>query len=276
MPDKITAHERRLIDDYLDQMPRPASRPTKTRVPASHPDRIWSGPRPKLRPDARRTALGPMPVQAALEWAFRREAAQLELPERRSIEERGSGFGMEYVLMERARLGNVRIDTSIGTSEPHEDAETIAAIVSNLPDDLGGLRQAIRVSELARAGLQPDWMPGAVPRWQPMEWRRDSTSGHEEGRAEVCGQWVEHFEIAHPKNPAKLIRRTRRHDLRWVPCRLHPTPGAIARARANYQDWWFSLSHIRRALKGCGMLREVSVTEVMPELQPWDRNVPSI
>ena len=46
-------------------------------------------------------------VQAALEWAFRVEQAQLELPVRRGIDEEGFGFGfgMEYVLIQRARLG---------------------------------------------------------------------------------------------------------------------------------------------------------------------------
>jgi hypothetical protein len=29
---------------------------------------------------------------------------------------------------------------------------------------LGGIRMAIRVAELARVGLTPDWMPGVVPR----------------------------------------------------------------------------------------------------------------
>ena len=49
-------------------------------------------------------------VQAILEWAFRVEKAQLELPQRRDIDEGGFGFGMEYVLIQRARLGcNPRI-----------------------------------------------------------------------------------------------------------------------------------------------------------------------
>jgi len=44
-------------------------------------------------------------VQAMLEWAFRVEQAQLELPVRRGIDEEGFVFGMEYVLIERAALG---------------------------------------------------------------------------------------------------------------------------------------------------------------------------
>jgi hypothetical protein len=41
-------------------------------------------------------------VQALLEWAFRVERAQLELPQRRDIDGEGFGFGMEYVLIQRA------------------------------------------------------------------------------------------------------------------------------------------------------------------------------
>ena len=44
-------------------------------------------------------------VQAALEWAFRIEKAQLELPPPKNITEEGYGFGLEYVLMQRAVLG---------------------------------------------------------------------------------------------------------------------------------------------------------------------------
>ena len=38
-------------------------------------------------------------VQAALEWAFRIEQAQLELPRPADITEEGFGFGLEYVLL---------------------------------------------------------------------------------------------------------------------------------------------------------------------------------
>lgn len=107
-------------------------------------------------------------VQAALEWAFRVEQAQLELPLPPDVTEEGFGFGLEYVLLQRAVLG-CKIDGGqhkIG-GYTHEDAEVIAATVAGIPDSLGGKRMAIRVAELARAGLTPDWMPGAVPRCVP-------------------------------------------------------------------------------------------------------------
>ena len=44
-------------------------------------------------------------VQAKLEWAFRVEKAQLELPPQKDEAEEGFGFGLEYVLLQRATLG---------------------------------------------------------------------------------------------------------------------------------------------------------------------------
>ena len=65
-----------------------------------------------------------MSVQQALEWAFRSEHAQLELPEPPDTERgQGFGFGLEYVLMQRAALG-CKVDGGqhkIG-SYTHEDA----------------------------------------------------------------------------------------------------------------------------------------------------------
>ena len=109
-------------------------------------------------------------VQAALEWAFRVEQAQLELPPPKDVTEERFGFGLEYVLLQRAMLG-CKVDGGqhkMG-SYTHPDAEVIAATVAGMPDSLGGIRMAIRVAELARAGLTPDWMPGVVPRCVPVE-----------------------------------------------------------------------------------------------------------
>ena len=92
-------------------------------------------------------------VQAMLDWAFRVEQAQLELPVRRGIDEEVFGFGMEYVLIQRARLG-CKVDGGqhkMG-SYTHPDAEVIAATVAGMSDRLGGIRMAIYVAELARAG----------------------------------------------------------------------------------------------------------------------------
>ena len=82
-------------------------------------------------------------VQAALEWAFRIEKAQLELPPPKDVSEEGFGFGLEYVLLQRAALG-CKVDGGqhkMG-SNTHPDAEVIAATVAGMPDSLGGIRMA--------------------------------------------------------------------------------------------------------------------------------------
>ena len=115
-----------------------------------------------------------MGVQAALEWAFRVEQAQLELPPPKDVTEEGFGFGLEYVLLQRAMLGcTVDGGQHKMGSYTHPDAEVIAATVAGMPQSLGGIRMAIRMTELARAGLTPDWMPGAVPRCVPAEMKRN-------------------------------------------------------------------------------------------------------
>ena len=92
-------------------------------------------------------------VQALLEWAFRTEQAQLELPPPKDAIEEGYGFGLEYILLQRAALG-CKVDGGqhkIG-SYTHADAEVVAATVAGMPDSLGGIRMAIS-KELAEQVL---------------------------------------------------------------------------------------------------------------------------
>ncbi len=216
----------------------------------------------KLSHDLRRArpALGAMPVQAALEWAFRRECAQLDLPPRSGdLDEIGFGFGMEYVLLQRAKLGGVRIDTSIGRSEPHEDAETIAAIVANLADIVGGRFMATVVAGHARAGTTPDWLPGVKARVVPVEWRTNSHGTR--AATEVIGHY-------------RAVSRGRKveREILWCPVTFDPHPHLIEQRRTAYIEWWFALSEIRRNLQACGMLREISITDAMPPRAPWKKS----
>jgi hypothetical protein len=198
-------------------------------------------------------------VQAALEWAFRVEKAQLELPLPQDVTEEGFGFGLEYVLLQRAALG-CKIDGGqhkVG-GYTHEDAEVIAATVAGLPDSLGGKRMAIRVAELARAGLTPDWMPGAVPRCVPVEVKRNQHS--ERASTIVVG------------TERVLIRRkSRTVDVLACPVTFSPHPHQIEAARRAYDDWCQALCWVRDGLITGGMLREVEVTAGMPVPQPWTR-----
>lgn len=198
-------------------------------------------------------------VQAALEWAFRVEHAQLELPMPQDISEEGFGFGLEYVLLQRAILG-CKVDGGQNKtgSYTHADAEVIAATVAGIPDSLGGKRMAIRVAELARAGLTPDWMSGAVPRCVPVETK---TNQHGE-RATTIVVGIERV---------KTRGKWRTIELLACPVTWRPHPDQIASARRGYDDWWQALGWVRDGLIAGGMLRAVEVSAEMPKSIPWRR-----
>ena len=196
-------------------------------------------------------------VQALLEWAFRVERAQLELPPPKDVVEEGFGFGMEYVLMQRAALG-CKVDGGqhkMG-SYTHADAEVIAATVAGMPDSLGGIRMAISVAEMARAGITPDWMPGAVPRCVPVDIKRNRHGDRAVSvvvgteRVMVSGKW-------------------RTIEVRACPVNWRPHPEQIASARRGYEDWWQALDWVREGLVAGGMLRETLVGAAMPKVRPW-------
>lgn len=198
-------------------------------------------------------------VQAALEWAFRVERAQLELPPPQDVAEEGFGFGLEYVLLQRAALG-CKVDGGqhkMG-SYTHPDAEVIAATVAAIPDSLGGKRMAVRVAELARSGMTPDWMPGVVPRCVPLEVKRNQ---HGE-RAITTVVGTERF----------LTRgKWRTVEVLACPVTFSPHPQHIEAARSAYDAWWQALCWLRDGLMAGRMLRDVEVTSAMPLTRPWLR-----
>jgi hypothetical protein len=196
-------------------------------------------------------------VQALLEWAFRVERAQLELPPPKDVVEEGFGFGMEYVLMQRAALG-CKVDGGqhkMG-SYTHADAEVIAATVAGMPDSLGGIRMAISVAEMARAGITPDWMPGAVPRCVPVDIKRNRHGDHA-------------VSIVVGTERVLISRKWRTIEVRACPVTWRPHPEQITSARRGYEDWWQALDWVRDGLMAGGMLREVEVLGVMPKVRPW-------
>jgi len=196
-------------------------------------------------------------VQAILEWAFGREKAQLELPPPQNAHEEPRGYGLEYVLIQRAQLG-CQVDGGrhkMG-SYTHEDAEVVAAIVAGMPDSLGGIRMAIRVAELARAGLTPDWMPSAVPRCVPVETRRNQHGV----RATTVVVGIERVQYR---------GRWRTVEVLACPVTWRPHPDQIDGARRAYEDWWLALGWVRDGLMAGAMLRDFEVSNAMPKVNPW-------
>ena len=196
-------------------------------------------------------------VQAILEWAFRVEKAQLELPLPKDVSEEGFGFGMEYVLLQRGVLG-CKVDGGqhkMG-SYTSADAEVVAATVAGMPDSLGGKRMAIYVAELARGGMTPDWLPGAVPRCVPAETK---TNQHGERASTII------------VGTERVLSRGKWRTIEVLACPVtwRPHPEQIASARRGYDDWWQALEWVRDGLVMGRMLREVEVTTAMPKLHPW-------
>jgi hypothetical protein len=200
-----------------------------------------------------------MSVQQALEWAFRIEKAQLELPMPQDVAEEGFGFGLEYVLLQRAALG-CKVDGGqykLG-GYTHEDAEVIAATVAGMPDSLGGKRMAIRVAELARAGLTPDWMPGAVSRCVPLETKRNQHG--ERASTVVVGT-------------ERVLSRGKWRTIEILACPVtfSPHPEQIDAARRAYDEWRRALGWLQEGLLAGGMLRALEVTSTLPKERPWQQ-----
>ena len=153
------------------------------------------------------------------------EKAQLELPQRRDVDGESRGFSMEYVLIQRARLG-CKVDEGGHKSQSytHEDAEIVAATLAGMPDRMGGKRMAIYVVELARDGRTPDWLPGVVPRCVPVE-----TKSNQHGeRSTTFMVGIERLlHSGHWRSVGVLA----------CPVTWRPHPEQIASARCGYEDW---------------------------------------
>lgn len=206
-------------------------------------------------------------VSEALHWAFAVERASLDLIDMREIEDRGFGFGTEYVLLQRLKLGGVKIDTSPGRSFPHDDADLISASVAKLEKLRHGRSLAIAVAVYARSLSTPDWMPGAVPKIEPREWRKGNHLGRS-SKTEVLRTSFYWIEIPHPKNPKRVMRRKVKIVEEWCPCTWNPSLQQIESARAEYQEWWRALDLVRIDLQRTA-LETIEITDAMPPRAPW-------
>ena len=166
-------------------------------------------------------------------------------------------FDLEHILLQRAALGcKVDGEQHKMGSYTHADAEVIAATVAGMPDSLGGIRTAISVAELARAGMTPDWMPGVVPRCVPMETKQNQHG--DQANTIVVG-------IERVKTRGKW----RTVEVLACPVTWRPHSEQIASARREYEDWWQALYWVRDGLVVGGMLRQMEMTVAMPKIRPW-------
>lgn len=120
------------------------------------------------------------------------------------------------------------------------------------------IRLTAPVAELARAGLTPDWMPGAVVRCVPVEVKR----GHHGKRATTMVVGSE-----------RVLYRSKWRTVEVLACPVtySPHPQQIAAVRQAYEDWWQALDWVREDMEVSGMLREIEVTAAMPKVRSWAR-----
>lgn len=214
-----------------------------------------------IRPrPGQRVAVGIWPL---LKWAFQAECAQLDFAEAESEAGGSRGFGMEFVMMEQARLG-CRVDGG-GRSTPHPDADVVASALANIGPESGGPRAAVWVAELARVGKVPDWMPNAVPRLYPTDTHTN--------RFGTTAKTADAATLGSEGWPATKRRNKRGNPVTeavlYCPAVWRPTARQVASARRAYLDWWGVLLDLRVSLRSGLALSAFEVSDDMPPITPW-------
>lgn len=193
-------------------------------------------------------------VKALLEWAFGAERSSIEFDE---ILSGPDNVDTIWVLMQRGYLG-CKVDGGGpfgGGAQSCDDAEVIASIVSALPVVHGGRGMAVRIAEMARAGLSPEYYPDASPRVIPVEMRRTK---HGLFSVSVDARDIQFAGFG--RFPVK--------DSRCCPVRVVPTAQQIGAARRFWLDWVGALMHIRHQLQRVGLSR-FELTDALPPIAPW-------
>lgn len=265
--DRLSDEERALIDAALSE--GNVTRYRGHRLPGAgkympapeYPPRVDASKRKAYRPPEM------VSIREALNWAFGVEFAQMDLPEREAPEDRGYGFGTEYLLLQRLKLGGVRIDTSPGRSEAHADAQILASLVAAMPRRLGGAGMAVQVAEWARSGLAPDWLEGASPRVIPEDVKTDKL-GRVVAVTDDGPVWV-WYEVK--ANARRGTYTKHRHEARSRVCRVQWefTREEIDLARSNYRRWVEALAHVAQEARKPGVLGKVGISDELPPLTPW-------
>lgn len=195
-----------------------------------------------------------LPIRAALEWAFGAEHASLDFAEDKGDNAR-PGVSPLWTVMQRGALG-CQIDGG-GWSEPARDADIIASAVAHLPPSLGGRRMALRMAELARAGLAEDWGADLRPRCIPLAWKCENQHGP---RAETTLVGYE-----------RILTRSGWSEFESRMCPVTYTCSAerIASARRAWTRWRAALRWLAQSLAAQGALDRVVIAPGLPQARPW-------
>jgi hypothetical protein len=191
-----------------------------------------------------------------IEWAFQREKVSLDFNEIERETGARPGIGVEYLMMQQAKLG-CRVQGG-GCSPRHHDADMVAASLASLPESQGGRRMSIEIAELARVGQRPDCMIGVRASCGPIAWR-----GSRHGRFAVTERCTE----LGARWPASQLGTKANGS--W--CRVSYAGSArdVAAARRRYLAWYGALLHLRYVLQVACPLTSFTVSQAMPARNPW-------
>jgi hypothetical protein len=196
-------------------------------------------------------------VLQLIEWAFQREYIRLEFDD--TSRETGTlpGVSMEWIMMERAKLGR-KVDGG-GRSDPHHDADIVASSLVVLPEVYGGRRMAMDIAELARAGQHPDWMGNAQPSCEPVAWRNSKHGRY--AQRELCREIGASW-------PGDQVQG--KSDGFWCPVTFSATKQDIAAAHRRYLAWYGALLELRHVFQ-ISHLTSFTINNRMPPKTPWKR-----
>lgn len=200
-----------------------------------------------------------MSLMEALHWAFQAEKARLDFDQHGAHEFDRPGVDVIWILAQQHQVG-VTVDGG-GTSDPHRDAQIIAAAVEALPENVGGRRMATQVAELARAGSAPNWGQGDRLGIVPCGWEWDDDEGRfVAGTAKAGSLWV------------WRDSRSRKREQVGPVCAISYTGTAagIAAKRRNYLAWYGALLELTWVLRQPGLLDTIEITGALPPVAPWN------
>jgi hypothetical protein len=199
-------------------------------------------------------------IQRLLEWAFADECASVDFEDAGTLAQGYGGGGPEWVMMQRGVLG-CKVDGG-GRSDPHPDADLVAAAVAVLPEGCGGRSMAVQIAELSRHRRVPDAMVGVDPRphVRPVETKRNK-----------YGTWGGTEHVCYVTDVSG--RKPKRFDARVCPVAVHNPAGQIAQARRNYLQWRLALVDLRQTFVVYNNMSRWALSDVLPSMRPWLKTV---
>lgn len=205
----------------------------------------------------RRAAVREMTIQQALEWAFAVERAQIDFDETGAHEFDRPGIDNLWILQRQRELG-CRVDGG-GSSDPHPDAQIIAASVEALPIGVGGKRMALLVAECARARRVPDWHEEQCRSVVPCGWNMSE-----------AGEWLAHTRKLAPATFRDRRSRVKSYRPEICPISYGGSVQALAARRRVYLGWYGALLHLLADLSWCRAFTAIRLVDGLPALSPWN------